>query len=346
MSIREKPQIKEELSFGEILNSAPENKTIQEALGKCYHLVKNHDHIIASISGGSDSDIMLDMLIRCGGADKTKFVFFNTGLEYEATKRHIQDLNALYGIQIIDTPPRKPIPICVKEFGVPFWSKHVSEMMQRLQRHNFNWEDKTYEELIEKYPNCKSAIAWWCNKNGVDGRKSPYNINRVSCLKEYITSNPPDFKISNKCCHFAKKLPAKMFMNSNECDLNCIGIRRAEGGVRQTRYTSCYSASISLNPDEYRPLFWMSDDDKKEYKKHYEISYSDCYEIWGMQRTGCAGCPYAQNFEQELELAKEYEPKFYKAMMSVFGDSYNYTRRFLEFRKNIKLDGGINAETD
>lgn len=107
MSIREKPQTKEELSFGEILNSAPENKTIQEALGKCYHLVKNHDHIIASISGGSDSDIMLDMLIRCGGADKTKFVFFNTGLEYEATKRHIQDLNELYGIQIIDTPPPK-----------------------------------------------------------------------------------------------------------------------------------------------------------------------------------------------------------------------------------------------
>ena len=34
------------------------------------------------------------------------------------------------------------------------------------------------------------------------------------------------------------------------------------------------------------------------------------------------------------ELAKQYEPKFYKAMLKVFGESYEYRRQFEVFRKN------------
>lgn len=200
--------------------------------------------------------------------------------------------------------------------------------------------------MAEKYQNCQSALNWWCNKNGVDGRASPYNIERVSGLKEYIIQNPPTFRISNKCCHYAKKLPAKKFKEEYDCDLNCVGIRRAEGGVRQTRYSSCYSAGVAIEPDEYRPLFWFSDKDKEEYKKHYGLNHSDCYEVWGMKRTGCAGCPYAQNFEDELKLVQQHEPKFYKAMISIFGDSYDYTRKFLEFRKNLKIDENQPNETN
>lgn len=90
------------------MKEQPENQAIQEALGKCFNYVKNHERILASISGGSDSDIMLDLIIRCGGREKSKFVFFNTGLEYEATKRHISELNEKYGITIENTPPRNP----------------------------------------------------------------------------------------------------------------------------------------------------------------------------------------------------------------------------------------------
>lgn len=321
--------------FKDILYNAPENKQINESLSKCYFEVTNHDNILASISGGSDSDIMLDMLIRCGGKDKTKFVFFNTGLEYAATKRHIQCLNDKYGIQITVVPPIKSIPTCVREYGVPFWSKHVSEMMERLQRHNFQWEDEPLDILLAKYPNASSAIRWWCNANGVDGRRSPYNINRVRGLKEFIIANPPTFKISNKCCKYAKKLPAHKFLSTNECDMNCVGIRRAEGGVRQTRYSSCFDSSPS-GADEFRPIFWFNDSDKEDYENHYSIEHSDCYKVWGMKRTGCAGCPFAQNFEDELELARIYEPKFYTAVNNIFGDSYAYTRKFMEFREAMK----------
>lgn len=53
------------------------------------------------------------------------------------------------------------------------------------------------------------------------------------------------------------------------------------------------------------------------------------------KRTGCAGCPFGKDFENELKIIEEYEPKLYKAVNNIFGESYEYTRKFLEFRKEL-----------
>ena len=279
---------------------------------------------------------MLDLIIRCGGADKTTFVFFNTGLEYEATKRQIQYLNDRYGIEIQVITPVKPIPLCVKQHGVPFWSKHVSEMMMRLQKHGFQWEDEPIDVLLEKYPKCKSALQWWCNDHkGTETRPSSLNIAYVRWLKEFIIANPPNFRISNKCCHYAKKEPVKKYMKSKNFDLSCVGIRQAEGGVRATKYKNCYTAELE-GADQYRPLFWFTDADKKAYDGHYNIRHSDCYEVWGMKRTGCAGCPFNLKWKEELMLAEKHEPKFHKAMMKVFSQSYTYRLEFEKFREEMR----------
>jgi hypothetical protein len=55
-----------------------------------------------------------------------------------------------------------------------------------------------------------------------------------------------------------------------------------------------------------------------------------------MKRTGCPGCPYGKEFEQELEFMQKYEPKFYRAAWKIFGASYEYTRGYLEFRDEMK----------
>lgn len=320
-----------------MLNNAPDNLAIVDALGKCKQVVDNHEKIMVSVSGGSDSDVMMDMLIRCGGKEKTTFVFFNTGLEYEATKRHLRELIEQHGVEIQIVPPIKPIPLCVKEHGIPFWSKHVSEMMMRLQKHNFQWEDMSFEELIVKYPKCKSALQWWCNQHEGKGKKpSSLNIAYIRGLKEFIIANPPNFRISNKCCHYAKKEPAKKYIKSHRFDVNCVGIRQAEGGVRATRYKTCFSDSQN-GANHYRPLFWFENTDKKVYDDHYDIKHSDCYEVWGMKRTGCAGCPFNLKWKEELILAEKYEPKFHKAMMKVFAPSYAYRLKFEKFRKEMKV---------
>lgn len=151
---------------------------------------------------GSDSDVMLDMMIRCGAKDKTTFIFFDTGLEYAATKEHIKFLEEKYGIEIKAVRPKKPIPLSVSNYGVPFWSKYASDMIHRLQRNGFRFEDEPYDVLIERYPRCKTALEWWC---GYSEGTTMYSIDRAPYMKEFMVQNPPTFQINFTCCQHAKK---------------------------------------------------------------------------------------------------------------------------------------------
>ncbi len=125
-----------------------------------------------------------------------------------------------------------------------------------------------------------------------------------------------------------------MFSNKVGCQLSITGIRKEEGGVRATTYKNCFTPSItsSKHYDEYRPLFWITDKDKEEYEQYCDIIHSDCYTRYGLKRTGCVGCPYNSNFEEELNVVRTYEPKFSKAVENIFGDAYEYTRKYKKYK--------------
>lgn len=220
------------MDIEKLLASAPENFVVRDALVKCVEVVKYHNNICCSVSGGADSDVMLDMLLRCGARDKTTFVFYDTGLEYAATKEHLANLEKKYDIEIIREKPKKSVATSCREYGVPFWSKFVSDMMYRLQKHGFQWEDEPYEVLIKRYPACQSALRWW--RNVKFGKTTQFYIERSPMLKEFIVQNPPDFKIGSMCCQHAKKSPSHDFMKGKNFDLFCLGIRLAEGGREST----------------------------------------------------------------------------------------------------------------
>lgn len=316
------------------LNSVPKNKEIFESFLVMHSKIINshYKNISCSVSGGSDSDIMVDMLSKLDAEKKAKYICFDTGLEYEATKRHIKYLEQKYGIIIEVIPAQKPIPTCCKEYGQPFLSKRVSDYIARLQSHNFKWEDKSFDELYSGYPNCKVALRWWCN---LWGQGSKFNIEYNKWLKEFIILNPPTYNISNKCCYYAKKAVAIKYQEDNNIDLSIVGVRKSEGGTRASAYKNCFTANED-GVDEYRPLFWYRNETKSIYEEYYKVAHSDCYCKYGLKRTGCAGCPFGQDFEFELEVIKAYEPKLYKAVNNIFGESYEYTRRYHEFRKQME----------
>lgn len=280
---------------------------------------------VCAISGGSDSDDMMDIVWRCDKDNKVEYVWFDTGLEYQATKDQLKFLEEKYGVTITKYKAIKPIPTTCKQYGQPFLSKYVSEMIQRLQRHNFKWEDKTFEELYKEYPKCKIALQWWCNCN-ISNR---FDISRNKYLKEFMIANPPIFKISNKCCKYAKKDVVHKLIKDNKYELEINGVRQAEGGIRDVMYKNCFDNNE--DHDRYRPLFWYTNEDKEQYEEHYGIEHSRCYTEYGLKRTGCAGCPFGRNFEFELEVIKQHEPKLYIAVNNIFGDSYAYTRQYREF---------------
>lgn len=343
----------------------PESLAIIEAFILTKPKIQEYKRIACSISGGSDSDVLLDMITKLDVDKKVRYVFFDTGIEYEATKRHIKNLCEKYGIEIERIKAKKPVPASCREFGLPFISKKVSGYMERLQRNGFQWESGTFIELLEKYcvevtreealdengnikkgigehkgryfKGCCAALRWWCNEFG---EGSQFNIAYNKWLKEFIMENPPkDIKFSDKCCMWAKKKPVHEFLKENGIELNIYGVRKAEGGQRATAYKNCFSENVKGSGiDEYRPLFWFKNNDKEEYERFYEVEHSDCYIKYGLKRTGCAGCPFGKDFEEELRTMSQNEPKLYKAVCNIFGKSYEYTRKYREYAKKREYE--------
>ncbi|WP_143755525.1 hypothetical protein [Candidatus Pelagibacter communis] len=82
----------------------------------------------------------------------------------------------------------------------------------------------------------------------------------------------------------------------------------------------------------FRPLWNWTNEDKKLYKNFYKIKHSDCYEIYGMTRTGCAGCPFNLNLQNDLQILESYEPSMHKAVCSIFKDAYNYIEKYNNYK--------------
>ena len=211
------------------------------------------------LGGGGDSDIVVDMFERIGYTPgQVIYVWFDTGLEYDATKRHLRFLEEKYGIHIERHKAKKAVPTSCREYGQPFLSKRVSMYIERLQRHGFQWEDGSLEDLSAKYHNCVSALKWWCN---AWGEKSRFNIEQAYGLKEFMMQNHPP-KLSDKCCEYAKKNVGYEIEKVLQPELIVTGVRRAEGGVRATQYSSCYTPA-GKHAAQFRPVFYFTDDDKK-----------------------------------------------------------------------------------
>lgn len=279
---------------------------------------EEHDCICVSYSGGSDSDIIMHMICHYFPEylPKTHFVFSDTGMEYAATRRHVAEMEQKYGITI-DRVRGVPIPKVVKEYGVPVLSKIKSH-------------------VINGY--CRD-VPWCLRRVSADwnGHFNTFDLNdKEKKLAEYVKEN--GIRISDKCCTYSKKNPIADYQIQLGCDLVVTGERKAEGGIRSVNHKSCYEPS-ETKWDKFMPLWFWNNEIKQEYKIIHGITYSDCYEVWGMKRTGCVGCPFNPTIYKELRLIAQYEPNMYKACISVFGESYRLMDMFQCRRKPILTEG-------
>lgn len=80
------------------------------------NLMFRSERAMVSISGGADSDMMLDMIMALDPGknypnSEIHYVWFDTGIEYTATKQHLKDLEEKYGITIERQRAKTPVPI-------------------------------------------------------------------------------------------------------------------------------------------------------------------------------------------------------------------------------------------
>lgn len=70
-------------NISELLERCKENMAVFDAVAKAHGVINSskYKNIMCSISGGSDSDIMLDLLYRIDYQKKITYVWFDTGLE-------------------------------------------------------------------------------------------------------------------------------------------------------------------------------------------------------------------------------------------------------------------------
>ena len=325
-------------NFYDFINEeAPKNHNIQKYMMVTRNKLREYGRIAISYSGGSDSDIMLDMIEivkpinDCG---EIRYTFFDTGLEFNATLHHIAEVEQQYGISIERIKPKKSIPTACREHGIPFISKEVSECIDRLQRHSFDWNDTPENATTEKYGRCKSALDWFFSRRpSIASGKSRYDITRYKLLREFLIAYPPTFSISESCCDYAKKNVSKAYDRVYKPDLKINGMRMVEGGRRAGSVKNCFTPTGENIIANYRPLWFWTDEDKRIYKEWRGIKHSDCYEIWGFSRTGCVGCPCNSKAVQELKIAEQYEPNKVKAAYAVFGKSYEYREAYNAFKK-------------
>lgn len=313
--------------------------------------LRQHPKAVCSYSGGADSDILIDLIERARmiapSLPEVKYVFFNTGLEMQATKDHVKAISEKYGVEIKELRPKVNIVQATRQHGVPFVSKIMSGGLSEWQKKGVplsiaeeydQAEDKHAKrlELKKRYPKCESLINFLCccNKDGDPRPNIQLVINSSKYMRDFIAEYPPDFKISAKCCDYCKKQLAHSAQKGYEMVIT--GERRDEGGMRSVPRKDNTSLCFTETSDgqyRLRPLYYVSDKDKAWYKETYGIRYSDAYEVYGLTRTGCCGCPISYKAVDDLNLIGKYEPNIVKAAWNIFGKSYEYRAKYNEYKK-------------
>lgn len=332
----------------------PSGEKFQAILGIIGTRLKQHPNAICSYSGGSDSDIMIDLIEMARnlfGLPKVQYCFFNTGLEMKATKDHVKEVEKKYGVEIKEYRPKLNIVLATRKYGLPFVSKIMSTAMETVQSKGLPFtikeeydaaEDKAAkrQELRERYPKSEQGINFLCccNSKGEPRPDIQLVINSSPYMYEFMKENPPQFKISAKCCDCCKKNLAHSVQKGY--DMIITGERRDEGGMRSVPKSADHNGTMcfyqqSNNQFRFKPLYYVSDVDKAWYKERFNIRYSDAYEVYGLKRTGCCGCSISSSAIEDLKLIEKYEPNVVKAAWNIFGESYRYREQYNKFKATM-----------
>lgn len=312
--------------------------------------LRQHPKAVCSYSGGSDSDLLIDLIENARkmlpSLAPVKYVFFNTGLEMKATRDHVKATAEKYGVEIEEIRPKVNIVNAARLYGIPFVSKIMSGGLEEWQKKQVplsiaeeyeEAEDKAAkrQELRERYPKCESLINFLCCCNAAGEPRPDIQlvINSSKYMRDFIGEYPPDFKISARCCDYCKKQVAHSVQKDYEMVIT--GERRDEGGMRSVPRKDNTALCFTETADgkyRLRPLYYVSDDDKRWYKENYGLRYSDAYEVYGLKRTGCCGCPISYRAVEDLEMIGKYEPNITKAAWNIFGKSYLYRQKYNAYK--------------
>lgn len=253
------------------------------------------DNSYIAFSGGKDSRILHQLVDLALPNNHIPRVFSNTGIEYQLMVKYVKNL-ALNDDRIIILAQTKNIRRTLEEYGYPFKSKEHSEKLSIYQSKVF--KSKTvYKYLKVKDFGCPSILKYQFNPNF-------------------------KLKISKKCCLKLKKELSDRWAKDNNRKIKLTGIRKEEGGQRATRGSCTIFKENNLK--SFNPLFVIDNEFEEEFIKRYNIRLCDLYyPPYNFKRTGCKGCPFNLNLQEDLIKLNQLLPNEYKQCINLWKPVYD-----------------------
>lgn len=264
------------------------------------------ENFYISFSGGKDSTILHHLIDMALPNNKIPRLFINTGIEYIDMVKHVKEL-AKNDERIIIYNSNVNIIKMLKKYGYPFKSKTHAHVVRIYQNSGIGKNVKVYLYGTKK-----------------NGEKSS-----VKCPKKlmYQFTEENKLKISDRCCDKLKKEVAKRYQRENGINIPILALRMAEGGQRK-RQNGCTIFDEDKNLIKFKPINPCTDEWCDWFIKKHNIKLCKLYyQPFNFKRTGCSGCPFALELQEQLNIMRRLLPVDYKRSMIIWKPVYEEYRR-------------------
>ena len=255
-----------------------------------------------SFSGGKDSTILHYLIDMALPNNRIPRVFINTGIEYNYIVDFVKEL-ASKDDRFIILKPSQAIKQMLERVGYPFKSKLHSHWLSIYNNSGLTIAVKKYLGEIE------GNIKFICP-----------NILKYQFTKDF------NIKCSEKCCTKLKKDPTKKWQKENNRSIVLTGMRKEEGGAREK--LTCIITDKQNKLVKFHPLVVVNDEFENWFIEKNNIKLCKLYrEPFNFKRTGCKGCPYSLDLQEQLDTMAMYLPSEKKQCEMIWKPVYQEYRR-------------------
>jgi 3'-phosphoadenosine 5'-phosphosulfate sulfotransferase (PAPS reductase)/FAD synthetase len=268
--------------------------------------------VYIAFSGGKDSTLLvflIDMFCRMNKMPLVPLVFNNTTNEYQ----EILEFVKTYGDRVT-------------------WLRPKITFAQSLQKNGFPLVSKEQAQRISEAKNTKSEYLRNLRLNGVV-RKSKttgreYVSGKISEKWKYLVYE--DIEVTSKCCDVLKKQPVKKY--EKETGLSAIiGVTADESNLRKQQYNKVGTCNTFGKRNISKPLSIFIEKDIWDLIDKYKVPICSIYYdmeingeiVKGEDRTGCAYCGIAVQYEEEgktkFHRLQKREPKRFLSFIRKLG---------------------------